>query len=141
MNKERLEQVEQWLLAGAPERRFDMGRVVDVPEGQKENWCGTSCCIAGYVFSQEVAFNPAKHDRHFVGYKQVEPIASAALGLSFEVSNRLFYIQSTSGVFYDGDWGMITTEQAAQAVRNVIEHGEPMWENILDFFEPYKGDV
>ena len=135
MNKERLEQVEQWLLAGAPERRFDMGRLVDVPEGQKENWCGTSCCIAGYVFSQEVAFNPSKRNWRFNGYEEVEPVAAAALGLSDEVSHRLFYIQSTSGVGYDGDWAEVTTEQAAEAVRNVIEHGEPMWENILDFFE------
>lgn len=135
MNKERLEQVEQWLLAGAPERRFDMNTLVDIPADQKENWCGTSCCIAGYVFSQEVAFNPSKHNRYFVGFEQVGPIAAEALGLSFEVSNRLFYIQSTSGVGYDGDWAEVTTEQAAQAVRNVIEQGEPMWENILDFFE------
>ena len=135
MNKERLEQVEQWLLAGAPERRFDMGRLVDVPEGQKENWCGTSCCIAGYVFSQEVAFNPSKHNQRFNGYEEVEPIAAAALGLRLRLGQRLFYIQSTSGVGYDGDWAEVTTEQAAEAVRNVIEHGEPMWENILDFFE------
>lgn len=134
MNKERLEQVEQWLLAGAPERRFDMNTLVDVPEGQKENWCGTSCCIAGYVFSQEVAFNPSKHNQRFNGYEQVAPVAAEALGLSDKVSNRLFYIKSTNGMSYDGDWAEVTTEQAAQAVRNVIEHGEPMWENILESY-------
>lgn len=134
MNKERLEQVEQWLLAGAPERRFDMGRLVDVPEGQKDNWCGTSCCIAGYVFSQEVAFNPSKHNPRFNGYEKVEPIAAAALGLSDRVSHRLFYIQSINGMNYEGDWAEVTPEQAAQAVRNVINYGEPLWETILEFY-------
>lgn len=135
MNKERLEQVEQWLLAGAPERRFDMGRLVDVPEDQKENWCGTGCCIAGYVFSQEVAFNPSKHNSRFNGYGEVETIAAAALGLSGKVSHRLFYIESTKDMDYEGDWAEVTPEQAAQAVRNVIEQGEPLWENILEFYE------
>lgn len=135
MNKERLEQVEQWLLAGAPERRFDMGRLVEVLDDQKDNWCGTSCCIAGYVFSQEVAFNPSKHNSRFNGYEEVEPIAAAALGLSNRVSHRLFYIESTNGRSYEGNWFEVTPEQAAQAVRNVIEQGEPLWENILEFYE------
>lgn len=135
MNVEKLQQVEQWLLAGAPERRFDMSKLVDVPEGHKENWCGTSCCIAGYVFSQEVAFNPDMHNWGFIGYDSVEPIATAALGLSYEVGHRLFYIKSISGMGYLGDWDEVTTADAAQAVRNVIDHGEPMWEIILDFSE------
>ena len=28
---------------------------------------------------------------------------------------------------------MATPEEAAMAVRNVIVHGQPLWENILDF--------
>lgn len=135
MNKERLEQVEQWLLAGAPERVFDMGRLVDVPYEHENNWCGTSCCIAGYVFSQEVAFDPEYHGYNFMGFGNVEPVAAKALGLDEEVAERLFYIQDRKGWQYDGDWGDVTADHAAQAVRNVIVHGEPLWENILEFYE------
>lgn len=134
MNVEKLQQVEQWLLAGAPERRFNMGQFVDVPEGQKENWCGTSCCIAGYVYQQNVEFDAATA-RHRCGYGKIEEVAVEALGISKEVGNRLFYIKSISGMHYRGDWDEVTTADAAQAVRNVIDHGEPMWENILDFSE------
>lgn len=135
MNVEKMEQVEQWLLAGAPERRFDMSTLVDIPADQKENWCGTSCCIAGYVYQQNVKFDAATHGRYPFIYGKVEEVAVEALGISKEVGNRLFYIKSISGMNYAGDWDKVTTADAAQAVRNVIDHGEPMWEIILDFSE------
>lgn len=139
MNIERLEQVEQWLLSGAPERVFDMGKLVDVAADQKDNWCGTACCIAGYVYSQEVPFDKALHNGRFDGYGEVEPIAAKALGLTSEIGNRLFYLQHRDGMEYEGDWNAVTPDQAAQAVRNVIVHGEPLWENILEFYD-YEGD-
>lgn len=135
MNKERLEQVEQWLLAGAPERRFDMGRLVEVPAGQKDNWCGTACCIAGYVYQQNVKFDPTKHDRHFYGFWEVDDLATKALGLSEGVAKKLFYMEDSQGYQYDGDWDQVTAADAAKAVRNVIDHGEPLWETILEFYE------
>jgi hypothetical protein len=135
MNIERLEQVEQWLLAGAPERLFNMGTLVDVPYEHKNNWCGTSCCIAGYVFSQEVPFDRNTHNSGFNGFGDVEPVAAKALGLDEKVAERLFYIMNRGGFQYDGDWADVTADHAAQAVRNVIEHGEPLWENILEFYE------
>lgn len=116
-----------------------MGRLVEVPYEHKNNWCGTSCCIAGYVFSQEVAFNPDEHDHNFNGFGDVESVAAKALGLEEKVAERLFYIQDRGGFQYEGDWGDVDATHAAQAVRNVIEHGEPLWENILEFYE-YEGD-
>jgi len=136
MNIEKLEQVEQWLLAGAPERKFNMNKLVEVPDGQRENWCGTTCCIAGYVYQQEVPFNQNQHNKDFTGWDVVENTAAEALGLDWGVANRLFY-PSNSGFSYAGSWGEIKPQEAAQAVRNVIEQGEPLWETILDFDEGY----
>lgn len=136
MNVEKLEQVEQWLLAGAPERKFNMNRLVEVPEGQKDNWCGTACCIAGYVYQQEVAFNPVKHDPRYNGWDGWEDVAETAqksLGLDPDVANRLFFLKHREGFSYTGEWESVTPQEAAQAVRNVIEQGEPLWETILDF--------
>jgi len=135
MNKERLEQVEQWLLAGAPERTFNMNRLVEVPEGERDNWCGTACCIAGYVFQQEVAFDPQLHvGNHFGIWMDVEAVAGETLGLSPEVAAQLFFIENGKGRAYTGVWEDVTPQEAAQAVRNVIVHGEPRWEEILEDF-------
>ena len=137
MNVEKLQQVEQWLLAGAPERTFNMNRLVEIPEGQKDNWCGTACCIAGYVYQQEVAFNPVKHDHHYNGWGDVAETAQKSLGLDPDVANRLFFLENSEGLPYPGEWDDVTATEAAQAVRNVIEFGEPLWETILDFDEEY----
>lgn len=137
MNVEKLKQVEQWLLAGASERTFNMNRLVEVPEGHKENWCGTTCCIAGYVYQQEVPFNQNQHNKNFTGWGVVENTAAEALGLDGRIANLLFYPSNSKGYFYTGKWEDVTPQQAAQAVRNVIEQGEPLWETILDFGEEY----
>lgn len=137
MNVEKLKQVEQWLLAGAPERTFNMNKLVEVPEGQKENWCGTACCIAGYVYQQEVPFNQNQHNKDFTGWDVVENTAAEALGLDGMVANRLFYPSNSEGFSYTGSWDKIKPQEAAQAVRNVIEQGEPLWETILDFDGAY----
>lgn len=141
MNVEKLQQVERWLLAGAPERAFNMNRLVEIPADQKENWCGTACCIAGYVYQQNVKFDATRHNHRFFGYGEVEDIAAKALGISESVGEKLFYIQDSKGWQYEGNWDEVTAAHAAQAVRNVIDHGEPLWETILDFFyDYYEGD-
>lgn len=136
MNIEKLKQVEQWLLAGAPERTFTMSKLVEVPDGHKENWCGTACCIAGYVYQQEVAFNPVKHSPNYY-WGEVAETAQKSLNLDPDVANRLFYLENRKGYSYTGRWEDVTPQQAAEAVRNVIEFGEPLWETILDFYEEY----
>lgn len=136
MNIKMLEQVEQWLLAGAPERKFDMNVLVDDVQG-KENWCGTSCCIAGYVFQQTKAYDAViKKDEPFFQWNHdIEQIAADTLGVDKSEAYKLFYVRKsgTDSNDYQGDWEKITPAQAAQAVRNVIDHGTPMWETILNF--------
>jgi hypothetical protein len=134
MNIKMLEQVEQWLLAGAPERKFDMSVLVDDVE-DKKNWCGTSCCIAGYVFQQTKAYDAVvkKGEKFFQWQHDIEAIAADALGITRSEANKLFFISDSEGRDYQGDWEAVTPQQAAQAVRNVIVHGTPMWETILNF--------
>ena len=136
MNIKMLEQVEQWLLAGAPERKFDMNVLVDDVK-DKENWCGTSCFIAGYVFQQTKAYDAVvKKDEPFFQWNHdIEQIAADALGVDKSEAYKLFYVRGSGDDYsdYQGDWEKITPAQAAQAVRNLIDHGTPMWETILNF--------
>ena len=132
MNKERLEEVAQWLEAGAPERTFNMGRLLDDETGSPDNnWCGTECCIAGYVVTRYIPQN--------VNLDQIEEDATELLGLEESVSDTLFYpkvlgsIESVGGWDSEtGGWENITPAQAAQAVRNVMKHNNPLWEEILE---------
>lgn len=121
MNIEKLEQVEAWLLAGAPERTFNMECYIN-GEKNKDNWCGTSCCIAGYVY-QTVVDNTG----YEVSPVEVSRVAQRELGLDKKQARLLFHPANC------GDWALISPAQAAKAVRNLIETGMPQWENILDF--------
>ena len=132
MNKKRLEEVAQWLEAGAPERIFNMNRLLDAPMSSAEkNWCGTECCIAGYVVTRYIPQS--------VDLDSIEKDATELLGLKENVSNALFYpkvldSEEHIGLFrsaLDG-WVNITPIQAAQAVRNVMKHKNPLWEEILE---------
>jgi hypothetical protein len=128
MNKERLEEVAQWLEAGAPERKFNMGTLlIDEETGSaNNNWCGTECCIAGYVVTRYI---PQEVD-----FDRIEEDATKLLGLKESVSDALFYPKVlSSGIdATDMDWEDITHIQAAQAVRNVMKHNNPLWEEILE---------
>jgi hypothetical protein len=131
MNKERLEEVAKWLEAGAPERKFNMNLLLDEEKGStNNNWCGTECCIAGYVVTRYIPQD--------VNFNMIEEDARKLLGLKESVSNALFYPKvlgsddySVSWVSNCGYWEDITPIQAAQAVRNVMEHNDPLWEEIL----------
>ena len=133
MNKERLEEVAQWLEAGAPERTFNMGRLLDTSAVNiaEKNWCGTECCIAGYVVTRYIPQD--------VDFDKIEEDATELLGLKEPVSDALFYPKvlgslDTVGGFVSatGGWENITPIQAAQAVRNVMKHNNPLWEEILE---------
>lgn len=142
MNKELLEITALWLEAGAPERKFNMSKMVEYDYGTKPtNWCGTTCCIAGYVWqldkdAEKLDLNPSGL---FDQWDDIEHQAADALGLEFSVAHRLFYpakVDPELGhMSYQGVWDDITAAQAARAVRNVMERGEPHWEEILDFDE------
>jgi len=133
MNKERLEEVAQWLEAGAPERTFNMGRLLGPSDANiaEKNWCGTECCIAGYVVTRYIPQD--------VDLDKIEEDATELLGLKEPVSDALFYpkVLGSEGNFDNylsimSCWENITPIQAAQAVRNVMKHNNPLWEDILE---------
>ena len=132
MNKERLEEVVQWLEAGAPERIFNMGHLLNnFVSNPDNNWCGTECCIAGYVVTRYIPQD--------VDFDKIEKDATELLGLKETVSDALFYPKVLGSEEYVGGWDSktdgwenITHIQAAQAVRNVMKYNNPLWEEILE---------
>ena len=143
MNIELLERTAKWLEAGAPERNFNMAVVVDWNAGWADsvpaNWCGTTCCIGGYIWQQTIAADDTRKINRALREGGICHDAADAAGLDRSVADALFYPKSTSsGLTYEGGWSTITPAQAARAVRNVMERGEPYWEEILDFEEETK---
>jgi hypothetical protein len=123
MNKERLTQVAEWLEAGAPERRFNMNRLLDTETTtDRTNWCGTECCIAGYVVTRFWPEDVVMAEKD----GSADTLAGEILDLEPEMADRLFYPRNTVE-----DWSAITPEQAALVVRNLLQHGEVDWEIIL----------
>ena len=140
MNIELLEKTAQWLEAGAPERDFNMGLVVDwsegAPDAAPENWCGSMCCIGGYIWQQTVASDDIEEISKALNGGGICLQAADAVGIDWSVADALFFVNSTSSrLSYRRWWSTITPAQAARAVRNVMERGEPYWEEILDFEE------
>lgn len=134
MNIEKLEQLKSWLLAGAPERKFDMNTLLDDEQLRlplsRRNWCGTNCCMAGYV-ATEMSDEPISR------LDEVEAIAAEALGLPPRLANALFYPKTYPAEYCDltvtwPQWEKITPTQAAQAVQNVIDWKNPHWEEIFE---------
>lgn len=136
MNKELLQQTINWLEAGAPERRFDMGKMIDYDD-KPNNWCGTTCCIAGYVWQTAHTPDDIPNPGLYVFWDTIEAQAATLLGLDYKTAHQLFY-PSNDSRSYPGDWDGITTAQAAQAVRNVMARGNAHWEEILDFEESFE---
>jgi len=121
VNTEILIQTKEWLLAGAPGYNFDMSVIYDHTD------CGTTCCIGGYIAK---ALDPS-----FDGFDALW-VAENLLDLPPGVANALFYpdegfdgqyLKLPEGRFYSN----ITTQEAAQAVQNVIDHQDPRWLEVL----------
>lgn len=136
MNTELMNLTIAWLEAGAPERKFNMSKMVEL-ENQyiiPNNWCGTTCCIAGYVWQLSTNPDDLLTPSIYSIWDDIENKAAKALELDYSVAHRLFYPSSSVDRFsYPGIWDKITAAEAAQAVRNVRDRGEPHWEEILDF--------
>lgn len=126
MNKERLTQVAEWLEAGAPERKFNMNRLLNISETTDTvNWCGTECCIAGYVVTK---FAP--EDVAIVADSgSADWLAGKLLDLEPETADDLFYPKDSHARQIE-DWSAITATQAATVVRHLIETEEVNWEII-----------
>lgn len=109
---------------------FDM-TVAHTNKGFSTHPCGTAMCIGGWC---AMALRPYDRSRLYVG-----EAAAIVLGIDHEVAQELCYpdiellidhraSQSEAPVFYD----LITPKQAAQAVRNALEYGDPGWDGILE---------
>ena len=111
LNIPHLQKLLNWLEAGAPGHRLDMG----------QHYCGTTCCISGYT-----AVDLAGAQGPYIDH---DAIAEDYLGLLPVSDNMqpLFYPVSNSG----HSWSDITPAQAAQAVRNVMAGNDPDWSGVL----------
>jgi hypothetical protein len=127
VNTERLNEVALWLETGAPERHFNMNQMLGPnPNRDPLNWCGTECCIAGYVVTR---YQPGS-----IGFDNIAHKARDLLGLNDDVADALFYPRELGSEenINSVSWDDITPAQAAQAVRNVIGLNDPCWEEILE---------
>jgi len=129
VNTERLNGILNWLESAEEALLFNMGTFTFVPNTAKaeNNWCGTSCCLAGYTVITYGDFVPGNTVIH------VFEDAWKLLELTYAEARALFYCKSLAGrdlwLTFDG----ITRSQAAQAVRNLIDCGDPKWEVICAY--------
>lgn len=127
MNKERLTEVALWLEAGAPERKFNMNRLLDISfTTDTTNWCGTECCIAGYVVTRFAPEDVVMVEKN----GSADHLAGELLDLEPEMADQLFYPKDSHSRQIE-DWSAITPEQAGVVVRNLVETGDVDWEIIL----------
>jgi hypothetical protein len=131
MNIEKLTTVYNWLAAGAPEAeadglRFNMRQFIDgdIASQMKdpENWCGTSCCIAGFVAVKELPGQ--SHSEIMI---RAETVAEKALGLNPDQAHDLFYAWPRPDWLAFED---ITPSQAAGVVKTLIETGRVRWDLV-----------
>lgn len=137
MNIERLNEVVEWLEAGAPERVFNMQIFTNVDrEEDYENWCGTSCCIGGYVLSRYVFDTPKSFFEELEKDMKIGEEARKILDLDPRVADALFFMRDMkTGNYYSADWTEVTPAQGAKAVRNVIKFKDPKWPKVLGLKE------
>ena len=127
MNIERLNEIAEWLEAGAPHKgkvhAFYMGGfirpVYDVTGKSSDyNSCGTACCIAGAA----VQFNLKKNKKAQIESEQadLEERAAKLLDMSYEDAEELFF---------GGDYRLsdITAKWAARCIRKYIKTGKIDW--------------
>jgi len=127
VNIERLNEILDWLESDKEKLRFNMGSFVLTSDTAKaeNNWCGTSCCLAGYTAIAYGGFTPGNTVIH------VFEEAWELLELTYEQARALFYCNTIEGKNLWLDLNGITRPQAAQAVRNLIESGDPKWGAVL----------
>lgn len=127
MNLENLEKLHTWLSQGAPERTFDMSVWLDQVD-YKQNWCETTCCIAGWCYQQTNTIND--HRNTGLDYERIEHNASHWLGLNLMQTHMLFRAVRPTGRQMNLE--LITPAQAAIVVRHLMETGEVNWDLIAN---------
>lgn len=150
MKVEILREVQEWLRTGIDakyNRKFNMNNWFDTATVAKErNWCGTTCCIAGFIMSNHVPVESvlksvlkSGSSYAFVDgeYRFPDDFAFEILGADLDTSEyyalQELFIPPVSSDYIK--WSEITPEMAIQAIDNLIEHGEPKWTEIEGFMK------
>ena len=146
MNREKLEELRDWLNDGAPEVVFDMRQSIDTVfaafdyyagEGEKIEFikvqrdkkglgdCGTVCCIAGFVESQVAKREERAPKDHWgsIAYSALNELGLEAT-YDYHFKHPLF----SSKLAPD----LCTPQEAARAVQNLLDGVEPkeIWNNV-----------
>ncbi len=154
MNVELLTKIAEWLEAGAPHEqnrgmRFDMEHIIMLPsenEAQKENWCGTSCCIAGaaIAFSAPQILKELHLHQRFDGEATTDGWDDGVdlLDLDEGVAQYLFapwdyeYPEEVDDRQAMGRWAnkpeKITPAWAGRTIRHLIATGKVRWDLTHD---------
>jgi hypothetical protein len=125
----------QRLRAPATQGHFDMGSYFrtdddyveedDTPVAQSVHNCGTVACIAGHAAIMAHPEAPTNaFDMESYGGEDLHTIATTYLGLTELQASELFTPR------YNGtrvDYAIVTAEQAAAVLENLIETGEVTW--------------
>ena len=149
LNIPALERVAAWLEAGAPESanhglKFDMGDTLCVTlskDATADNWCGTTCCIAGAAIAFErpdyVAMNIRSSAALWGDDEEGDEVdvldpARDLLGLTEDQADTLFIPwncdRSDQQEAVPAPWeSSISPAWAARTIRHLIATGEVDW--------------
>lgn len=156
-NREALAKLLAWLEADAPTVDFDMDvGILRYGNEKSEGQCGTACCIAGAavqmkldIFGKPLKVSdlkdiPKLHDSVHGLFNDIEQMelwgnipetAVEYLGIDMNTLpeqacdlGHVLDLFSNSEDFGDG----CTAKQAAQALRNFDETGDPRWEEVME---------
>lgn len=98
-----------------------------IGEAAQQNWCGTTCCIAGYAVFLDDAARKDLSDG-LIPYDEIEIIARALLELDATTANSLFYARDArSGFYCTTDAVSNNRKWAAACLRNLLATGRVDW--------------
>lgn len=103
--------------------------------------CGSIGCIGGLADALHAQEDEAFARQYYGGYINYLETAQW-LGITKECANKIFYLIyddaqktiTTNGVeidLYDVSLESISKQQAIEACKNVMEHGDPNWQEVL----------
>ena len=129
MNHENFDILKQMIRTAESENHFDMSvfnsHAAGNPEKQPFHECGTICCMAGLAALWAESKTHCDYVEREVTYSMMTDPLEYMLGVCVDVAEELS-MPPTNYL-----WKEITADQACQALDNVLEYGEPNWEDIL----------
>lgn len=107
--------------------------------------CGTVACIGGWcsLVAQGVVSLDSKEPVKLT-YDMVETADGYVSQFSYEEDDDMMRRGPLRALFYPSIdspyWGRISPKHAVTAINNVLEHGEPMWLDVLELGEEARND-